>query len=225
MCKNGYIKFFRKIQEWEWYHDIPCFRLFTHCLVRANYAEQMFHGIKIPAGSFITSLKQLSLETGLSISQIRTAIKKLEMTHNLALKSHANYSVITVIKYNSYQTNDTQLSNNIRIEEYNNSTIKGNTYYSNKANNYYIDPTEKTKNTEKTKIFQKPSIEEIKDYCVSRNNNVDANRFFDYYESKGWTIGKSKMKDWKAAVRTWENQNKKGENANETKPTIRYRTV
>ena len=42
------------------------------------------------------------------------------------------------------------------------------------------------------------------DYCLSRQNSVDAERFYDYYESNGRRVGKSSMKDWKAAVRTWE---------------------
>lgn len=57
-----------------------------------------------------------------------------------------------------------------------------------------------------TKQFKVPSVEEISAYCQERNNSVDAQRFFDYYESKGWYVGKNKMKDWKAAVRTWERQ-------------------
>ncbi len=52
--------------------------------------------------------------------------------------------------------------------------------------------------------FCKPSVEEIRAYCAERGNNLDAERFFDHYEAKGWMIGKSPMKDWKAAVRTWE---------------------
>lgn len=57
------------------------------------------------------------------------------------------------------------------------------------------------------KRFVKPNVEEIEHYCKERNNSVDAQQFFDYYESKGWKIGKSPMKDWKAAVRTWERNN------------------
>lgn len=58
--------------------------------------------------------------------------------------------------------------------------------------------------TTKRKRFEKPSISEIKQYCMERNNNIDASQFFDYYESNGWKVGKNSMKDWKAAVRTWE---------------------
>ena len=56
----------------------------------------------------------------------------------------------------------------------------------------------------KTKRFIKPSLAEVKTYCQERQNNVDAERFVDYYEANGWKVGKNSMKDWKAAVRTWE---------------------
>lgn len=56
--------------------------------------------------------------------------------------------------------------------------------------------------------FQKPSIDEIRQYCISRNNRVDPDQFFNFYESKGWVVGKTPMKDWRAAVRTWEKREK-----------------
>lgn len=62
----------------------------------------------------------------------------------------------------------------------------------------------KEKKIKKRKVFQKPTIEEIQQYCTDRKNNVDAERFYDFYESKGWKVGKEPMKDWKACVRTWE---------------------
>lgn len=58
------------------------------------------------------------------------------------------------------------------------------------------------------KRFIKPSVKEIADYCNNNNYNIDAERFYDYYESKGWKVGKAPMKDWKAAVRMWSRNNK-----------------
>ena len=58
------------------------------------------------------------------------------------------------------------------------------------------------------KPFNKPTILEVQDYCSERNNNIEAEAFIDFYESKGWFVGKNKMKDWKACVRTWEMRNK-----------------
>lgn len=56
----------------------------------------------------------------------------------------------------------------------------------------------------KRKVFEKPTIEEIQNYCNERNNGINAEAFHDFYESKNWYVGKNKMKDWKASVRTWE---------------------
>ena len=60
----------------------------------------------------------------------------------------------------------------------------------------------------KAKAFSPPSIFEIESYCRERNNGIDAEWFHDFYQSKNWMVGKSKMKDWKASVRTWERRMK-----------------
>ena len=69
---------------------------------------------------------------------------------------------------------------------------------------YINGATYETPESEKTRRFIIPTIEEIKAYCEERGNNVDAERFHAYYSSNGWRVGKNKMKDWRAAVRTWE---------------------
>jgi len=56
----------------------------------------------------------------------------------------------------------------------------------------------------KSRGFSPPSLSDVKNYCLSRNHSVDADTFFDFYASKGWMVGRNKMKDWKACVRTWE---------------------
>jgi hypothetical protein len=62
---------------------------------------------------------------------------------------------------------------------------------------------------EKRKKFTPPSIDDVFNYCLERSNEVDSNKFINFYESKDWMIGKNKMKDWKAAVRTWEGRKEK----------------
>lgn len=57
--------------------------------------------------------------------------------------------------------------------------------------------------------FKKPSVDEIREYCDGRKNDVNPERFYDFYESKGWMVGKTKMRDWKASVRTWEKRDSK----------------
>jgi hypothetical protein len=65
----------------------------------------------------------------------------------------------------------------------------------------------KVKEVKKERISTTPSIEEVLQYCLERSNKVDGNKWHDYYSSNGWMVGKNKMRDWKAAVRTWEKNN------------------
>lgn len=67
--------------------------------------------------------------------------------------------------------------------------------------------------SQKTIRFFAPTLTEVKEYIESNRYNVDASTFIDFYASKGWMVGKNKMKDWKAAVRTWERKAKTGKNA------------
>ncbi|MDD5293409.1 MAG: hypothetical protein PHW40_03745 [Candidatus Izemoplasmatales bacterium] len=62
--------------------------------------------------------------------------------------------------------------------------------------------------TTKSKRFVKPTIAEVVGYCEERKNGIDGEAFWYFYESKGWVIGKSPMKNWKMAVATWEKKNK-----------------
>lgn len=71
----------------------------------------------------------------------------------------------------------------------------------------------KKSNTKKTSIkaFTPPTVEEVAAYCRERNNGINPESFVDYYESNGWMVGRNKMKDWKAAVRTWERNSYSGQ--------------
>lgn len=66
------------------------------------------------------------------------------------------------------------------------------------------DGSDHVETTPKRKRFIPPTLDEVKAYCQERGNNVDPERFMAYYESNGWMVGRNKMKDWKAAVRSWE---------------------
>ena len=74
--------------------------------------------------------------------------------------------------------------------------------------------------SERGKRFAPPTVEEVQAYCSERNNSVDAQTFVDFYASKGWVVGKNPMKDWKAAVRTWE-RSRDGYSQPKVKVTVR----
>jgi len=86
--------------------------------------------------------------------------------------------------------------------------------------NVTVTPPETETDTDKEvrvgktgKRFVPPTPDEVREYCKERQNLLDAERFVDFYESKGWMVGKSKMKDWKAAVRNWERSQQQSEPA------------
>lgn len=76
------------------------------------------------------------------------------------------------------------------------------------------DKEKENKKKDSPKRFVPPSFDEVQAYCSERGNGIDAQAFIDFYASKGWMVGKTKMTDWKAAVRTWESRNRK-----QAKPT------
>lgn len=72
---RGYIKFYRRFLDWEWYQDSNCVRLFIHLLLRSNFKDNKWQGIEVKRGQIITSINHLSKETGLSEQQVRSTIK------------------------------------------------------------------------------------------------------------------------------------------------------
>ena len=113
---TGWIKLHRQLLEWEWYDDINTSRLFIHLMLTANHKDNNWRGIEIKRGSRLTSLDKLSKETGLSVSKIRTSIKKLISTSEIASKSHSQHTVFIMKNYDLYQGDDKQVSKRVTNE-------------------------------------------------------------------------------------------------------------
>ena len=103
---NEYIKLFRKLINWEWYSDVNTTRLFVHCLLKANWKAGDWKGIHYEKGQFITSLESLSKETGLSVREVRTALKHLISTREVTSKKLQKGRIITINNWCEYQTSD-----------------------------------------------------------------------------------------------------------------------
>lgn len=88
--------------DWEWYENTNVFRLFTHCLLHTNPQDTRYCGREIKAGQFVSSIPRISAETGLTESQVRTALKKLKNTGYISTKSTNKYTIYTVNGYQKY---------------------------------------------------------------------------------------------------------------------------
>ena len=108
---SGWVKLHRKITEWEWYSDVNTTRVFLHLLVVANHKDKKWRGIDIKRGQRLTSISALSKETSLTIKNIRTAIKRLKSTNEVASYSTAQHTVFTMVNYDLYQEEASETAN------------------------------------------------------------------------------------------------------------------
>jgi len=108
---QGYIKLHRKIITWEWYEEPNVFRLFLHCLLKANHKDKKWRGNLIKRGSFITSLETLSKETRLTIQQVRTSLDKLILTKEINKVATNLSTCIIVNNYHEYQIDNKPVTN------------------------------------------------------------------------------------------------------------------
>lgn len=104
----GFILLYRQITEWEWYQNPNTFRVFLHCLLKANFVDGRFEGVAVNRGQFVTSLPNLAKQTKLSIQQVRTALDHLKLTGEITDKAYPKFRVITVVKYDEYQRDNRQ---------------------------------------------------------------------------------------------------------------------
>ncbi len=117
---EGWIKLHRQLLEWEWYDEPNTFRLFMHCLLKANHKDNNYRGQLVKAGTFLTSRDLLASETGLTVQQVRTSLKRLESTNEITTNKSKQGTVLQVVKYVTYQ-HDNQQTN-----QRNNQTLTSN---------------------------------------------------------------------------------------------------
>ena len=184
---SGWIKIHRQILDWEWYSDNNTFRLLMHLILKANHKEKRYRGIELKVGSVITSRDILAIEIGLSVQQVRTSLDKLKSTNEITIKTSSQGTIIQVVNYQKYQV------------------VTSETTKEQPKDNQQVTTNKNEKNEKNERsIFIEPTFNEILEYCMIRQNGIDVNKFLNFYTSKGWMVGKNKMKDWKACVRSWE---------------------
>ena len=146
---------------------------------------------------------------------------KLLIAKNFILTFESGVIVIKHWKIHNYIRNDRYKPTNYQ-EEKSLLTLKDNGSYSfGTPNGYQMDPQVRLGKVRlgkvNNKVFTKPSLDELQTYINEKQLNVNAENFIDYYDSNGWMVGRSKMKDWKATARRWSRTNNNPKDA--TKPS------
>lgn len=157
MLRNGYIKLHRSLLDWNWYDDVNTTRLFLHLLLTVNYEEKQWGKEVIKRGSRATGYVTLSRETGLTIQQVRTAVKHLELTGELTRKKEAKYTVFTINNYDKYQevtTKSTRKQQSNQQSSQQATNKQANKQTNNNVRN--IRNNKKDKNKEESPVRQEP---------------------------------------------------------------------
>ena len=100
---SGYILLHRKLVGWGWYRNDVIKSVFIHLLLTASFKGGKWEDIDVEKGQLITSYKNLALDTGHTVQEVRTAINKLKSTGEITCKSTSKYTVITVVNWEEYQ--------------------------------------------------------------------------------------------------------------------------
>lgn len=104
---RGYIKLWRKIQDWEWYDDLSLVGFFVHLVLKANYKDSKYHGVDIPRGSLVFGRRTTAKQFKLSERCVRTMLTRLKSTNEVAIKTTHQFSVICIVNYEKFQSETT----------------------------------------------------------------------------------------------------------------------
>ena len=195
---SGWIRVQRGILDHWVFSEADALKLWVYLLMSANYEDKsrMFNGrlTQVKRGQLIYGRHAVSQRLGISEAKLRRYIKQFIKDEMISQQTTNKYSIITITCYEKYQDVSQQTANKQPTKRQQTTT-----------------PKQVTINN---KQFIPPSVGEVQDYCESRGNGIKGEAFVDYYEARGWMIGKHKMKSWQSAVRTWENRRKEQEPKN-----------
>jgi hypothetical protein len=157
MNNTGYIKIHRSILGWEWYDDKNTKIVFLHLLLNANFEDRNWHGILIKRGQVLIGRSKLAKSTCLSEQEIRTSISKLKSTNEITIESTNRFTIITLTKYDLYQSCDTKI---------------------NQQNNHqYSQPTT---NNQPTTNQQSTTTKELKEYKeIEISKDISTKKIFE----------------------------------------------
>ena len=182
-------------------------------------------------GYFYSTIENIEKQTTLYVKKQRTLLNKMKEMNliDVVIKGlpakrfiKINVDVIEKLLTNKLGKNDPySLDEMTKLDRSNEPTNNNNIKV---INNIKKEDIPKGISKKESR-FAPPTLEEVRDYCYERKNNIDPSKFIDFYESKGWMIGKNKMKDWKAAVRTWERRDPTPKDDLETRDPELYKRL
>ena len=225
---NGYIFLWKKVEEWEWYKDLPTFKLFIHLLINAYYYDTNWRNIAVKRGQIISSIENLAVGCGITVKQTRRAIDNLKSTGEITTKGTNQFTIITICNYDSYQamqeaTGQTKVQtkvqskvqtkgihiNNIINKEYN----KDSNIYNPENENSAADKSAINKPLPKSiEERKKEFMQNVADLGLEKYGQEMCREFFEYWTEKNPNGKKmrfelEKVFDINRRMATWNKNN------------------
>lgn len=214
---DGWIKLHRKVLD----NPIVCkdaehLAVWVYLLLNATHKERevLFDGKKITlkCGQLITGRKKISEETKVNESKVRRILNDFKNDQQIDQQTSTRNTLISILQWDEYQDNDQQsdqqVTNNRPTSDQQVTTNKNERKKERK--NERID---KEKESKKEKADDgkniPPTLDEIYAWIDKKGYTLDGEQFFDFYESKGWMVGRNKMKNWHSAMSTWDKRERK----------------
>jgi hypothetical protein len=218
-----WLKLYRDAIDHPVFQDADLWRLWTWCLMRANYAETKWKDHTLSPGQFVTGRNTASEQLGITPSKWYRGIQRLVDLGCITVDANSVWTTISVSNWTTYQSSDSE--ERTANEQPMNSEWTADEQPMNTVLELKKERRKESKTRAASSRFVKPTLEEVSEYCRERNNSVDPGRFIDHYESVGWVVGANKapMKDWKAALRgVWESRSDNQPNGrlSQTRPRI-----
>jgi hypothetical protein len=203
---DGFIIINRSIINWEWYTNINTCRLFEHILYTASFEDTTWRGIDVKRSELITSYNSLSNSTGLSIQNVKTALKNLKKSKDITIKTTTKYQVITVLSYDKYtlpnKQNNKQANRKVTTSKEYKEDIKKDNLKVIKKSKLKSSKIQVERDENDFAIIPNDYFQYSKELGLSEEAiHHEFNRFANYYESISGS--KSKRDNWYRAWQSW----------------------
>lgn len=222
MAGGDWLRLHRKALDSRAFSDDWLWRLWSWCLMKACWREGWKDGRALESGQFATDRKAAADQLNVSPSKLYRGLQTLQEWGQIRLEANSRFTTVTICNWRTYQCEGCESEQPVN---------SGWTAGEQRVNSGDTPPPSppllpppdpplitpplhpplENEEGEETKTvraprraFVKPSLEEVVAYCRERGNGVDPAAWLAHYESNGWRVGRNPMKDWKAAVRTWE---------------------
>lgn len=189
MPKGGFVKDYRSTLDWEWFTDVNTAHLWEYIRLRVNYEDSTYRGITIRRGEMLESIRKMAANTGLTVRNVRTALNHLLNSKQITCQVTQYGLLINAVNYAKFQGLD----------------VEGDTLNDTRTDTPPApQPAPIIRNKERKKKeyreAQPPTLSEISEFIEAEKLNVKPEKFFTYYQDRGWR----NIQDWKKKLREWD---------------------